>query len=84
MQKSTIVMHKLKYSRIDKNTPNFSNLQLFFNRKQASMARVPYNKHLAGFFFFFFFFFLTALLAFYSDTIVVNEKLHVHKCEGEK
>ena len=33
---------------------------------------------------FFFFFFLTALLAFYSDTIVVNEKLHVHKCEGEK
>ena len=35
-------------------------------------------------FFFFFFFFLTALLAFDSDTIVVNEKLHVHKCEGEK
>ena len=26
------------------------------------------------FFYFFYFFFLTALLAFYSDTIVVNEK----------
>ena len=31
-----------------------------------------------------FFFFLTALLAFYSVTIVINEKLHVHNCEGEK
>ena len=35
-------------------------------------------------FFFFFFFFLTALLAFYSVTIVINEKLHVHNCEGKK
>ena len=36
------------------------------------------------FFFFFFFFFLTALLAFYSVTIVINEKLHVHNYEGKK
>ena len=36
------------------------------------------------FIFFFFFFFLTALLAFYSVTIVINEKLHVHNCEGKK
>ena len=33
---------------------------------------------------FFFFFFLTALLAFYSVTIVINEKLHVHNYEGKK
>ena len=32
----------------------------------------------------FFFFFLTALLAFYSVTIVMNEKLHVQNCEGKK
>ena len=32
----------------------------------------------------FFFFFLTALLAFYSVTIVINEKLHVHNYEGKK
>ena len=36
------------------------------------------------FVFFFFFFFLTALLAFYSVTIVINEKLHVHNYEGKK
>ena len=35
-------------------------------------------------FFFFFFFFLTALLAFYSVTIVINEELHVHNYEGKK
>ena len=34
--------------------------------------------------FLFFVFFLTALLAFYSVTIVINEKLHVHSYEGKK
>ena len=33
--------------------------------------------------FFFFFFFFKALLAFYSVTMVINKKLHVHNCEGK-
>ena len=52
--------------------------------KLAVLTEVGRIKGVLVFFFFFFFFFLTALLAFNSDTIVVNEKLHVHKGEGEK
>ena len=36
------------------------------------------------FFIFIYLFFLTALLAIYSVTIVINEKLHVHNYEGKK
>ena len=65
-------------------------LQVLFRGIHYSCSRFNADKQVTVnaeeyfFFFFFFFFFLTALLAFYSDTIVVNEKLHVHKCEGEK
>ena len=49
----------------------------------VARSLVSANRWLRGFFFFFFFF-LTALLAFYSVTIVINEKLHVHNYEGKK
>ena len=53
--------------------------------RPQEFARPFFRGFLSGHpFFFFFFFFLTALLAFYSVTIVINEKLHVHNCEGEK
>ena len=49
--------------------------------KELASSPPRYPKDIA---FFFFFFFLTALLAFYSVTIVINEKLHVHNYEGKK
>ena len=53
-------------------------------KRKRSIDDIVSKGEIQAYNFFFFFFFLTALLAFYSDTIVVNEKLHVHKCEGEK
>ena len=50
-------------------------------QRLVGMKGVGIKQHIT---FFFYFFFLTALLTFYSVTIVINEKLHVHSYEGKK